>query len=187
MRVLMLEAPDHFLEERHRLGHDHQDEMWEGVLHVVPQPSSRHQHLAHNVGAILLPLAQGKGLIGMQEPAVYRPGRTDSWRVPELAYAAPKYVSERGIEGRAELAVEIRSPRDETYDKLPFYAEMRCQELLVIDRDTCAVELFSLDGQEFRRTTGPVSLLSVGTTVAAIDGPGLRVTWDGGTADVVVL
>ena len=187
LRAVWLDVPDHFLDERHRLGHDHQDEMWEGVLHMVPQPSGRHQRLAYELGAVLLPLAKAKGLVGLQEPAVYRPGGTQSWRIPELGYCRPEnYSEERGIEGRAELVVEIRSPYDETYDKLPFYAETGCQEVLVIDRDSCEVELFTLDDEQWRRTTGPVTLTSVGATVTTIGGPGLQVTWDGGSADVTV-
>src|ERR687886_983151 len=138
----MVDAPAHFLEERRRLGHDRRDEMWEGVLHLVPQPISRHQWLAIKLAAVLVPRAEAKGLYPMQEPSVFRPGRTDSWRIPELGFARPEYVSRRGIEGRAELVVEVHSPGDETYDKLPFYGEVGCQELLVIDRDSVAIELF---------------------------------------------
>ena len=38
MRVLMLEAPQAMLDERRRLGHAVRDEMWDGVLHMVPPP-----------------------------------------------------------------------------------------------------------------------------------------------------
>jgi Uma2 family endonuclease len=180
-----LEVPDHFLEERHRLGHDHQDEMWEGVLHMVPQPTGRHQRLAYEIGVVLHPLAEAKGLVGLLEPAVYRPGRSDSWRIPELGYCRPEnYSDERGIEGRAELVVEIRSPRDETYDKLPFYADVGCQEVLVIDRDTCAVELFRLEGNDFVRSAGEVRLASVDATIATLHESGVRVTWAGGSVEV---
>jgi hypothetical protein len=92
----MLEAPSHFLAERRRLGHDRRDEMWEGVLHLVPPPASRHQRLAHSLGTVLLPRAEAKGLIGMQEPAVYRPREPVGWRIPELGYARREHVSERG-------------------------------------------------------------------------------------------
>lgn len=36
----MLEVPEGLLAERARLGHDRFDEMWEGVLHMVPPPRS---------------------------------------------------------------------------------------------------------------------------------------------------
>ena len=187
LRAVWLDVPDHFLEERHRLGHDHQDEMWEGVLHMVPQPSGRHQRLAYELGAVLQPLAEAKGLVGLQEPAVYRPGPSDSWRIPELGFCRlENYSEDRGIEGRAELVVEIRSPRDETYEKLPFYAELECQEVLVIDRDTCTVELFRLEGDGFVRSAGEVRLTSVDATIATIHDSGVRLTWAGGAADVKV-
>jgi len=37
----MLEAPEELLAERRRKGHDRFDEVWEGVLHMLPPPSSR--------------------------------------------------------------------------------------------------------------------------------------------------
>jgi Uma2 family endonuclease len=151
---------------------------------MVPQPLSRDQRLAYEIGAVLHPLAKAKGLLGMQEPSVFNPHRGDSWRVPELGYARPEHVSERGIEGRAELVVEVRSPRDETYDKLPFYAEMGCQEVLVVDRDTCAVELFRLEGDGYERSEREVRLASVDATITSLHESGVRLTWAGGSADV---
>jgi hypothetical protein len=41
----MLEAPQALLDERRRLGLDRRDEMWDGVLHVVPPPKDAHQSL----------------------------------------------------------------------------------------------------------------------------------------------
>lgn len=38
--------------------------------------------------------------------------------------------------------IEIRSPGDETYEKLPSYADLGVREILVIDRDTLAIEMF---------------------------------------------
>jgi hypothetical protein len=46
--------------------------------------------------------------------------------------------------------------------------------------------LFRLDGEEFVRSAGGVEVCSVGATVEVIAGPGLRVTWEDGSADVVV-
>ncbi len=177
MRALLLEVPEHFLEERRRLGIDVRDEMWEGVLHVVPQPLTPHQHLNIRVAAALLPVAEARGLVLLPETAMYRPDEMDAdYRVPDLVIARREHVKRRGIEGPAELVVEIRSPGDETYDKLPFYAGMGCRQVLVIDRDTLAVEMF--EGTE------PVApgregylITALGVTVEAIDGPALRVRW----------
>ena len=186
MDAVIIDPPDHFLQERRRLGHDIRDEIWDGVVHVVPSPLTRHQRFAHQLGFVLYPLAQARGLLATHETSVYRPGSDRDWRVPDLLYAPPERASERGIEGHAALVIEIRSPGDETYEKLPFYAAVGCQEVLVIDRDTCSVELFRLEGEDFVRTAGTVELRSLGAVIETIVGPGVRVTWDGGSADVVV-
>ncbi len=175
MRALLLEVPEHFLEERRRLGIDVRDEMWEGVLHVVPQPLPRHQVLGADLINALRPAVDAADLVLTYETSLYRPDETDAnYRVPDLMVFGREHVGGRGIEGPAELVVEIRSPGDETYDKLPFYARMGCRQVLVIDRDTLAVELF--EGTE------PVepghkgfSITALGVTIEAIDGPALRV------------
>lgn len=43
MRGVMLEVPEHILEERRISGADQWDEVWEGVLHMVPPPNVEHQ------------------------------------------------------------------------------------------------------------------------------------------------
>ena len=173
----MLEVPEHLLEERHRLGHDHRDEMWEGVLHMVPQPLSRHQILGARLLNALSPPAEARGLIATYETSVFRPGGDWSdYRVPDLVVARPENVSERGVEGRAELVVEIRSPGDESYEKLPFYADVGCQQVLIVDRDTLELEL-SVGGMA--RTGTPVVLDSLGVEIERVDGPGLVVVWEG--------
>ena len=178
MRALLLEVPEHFLAERRRLGQDVRDEMWEGVLHVVPQPLTPHQHLAAQLTAILLRVAEARGLVFLPETAVYRPDEMDAnYRVPDLLVARPEHVTRRGVEGPAELVVEIRSPGDETYDKLPFYERMACRQVLVIDRDTLAVELF--EGTR-AVAAGPdgFRLAALDVTIEAQPGPALLV---GGT------
>ena len=186
VRSVIIDPPSDFLEERRRLGQDIRDEMWDGVVHVVPSPSTWHQYFAHRLGAVLLPLAVARGLLATHETSVYRPGVDRDWRVPDLLYAPPEHASDRGIEWQAALVIEIRSPGDETYEKLPFYAEVGCREVLVIDRDMCAVELFTLVDGQLVRTTASVDVASLGATITTIDGPGVRVTWDGGSADVLL-
>src|SRR5919202_1745816 len=175
MRAVMLEVPEHLLEERRRLGHDRRDEMWEGVLHMVPQPFSRHQRLSALLLAALLPPANARALWMAHETSVFRPATESSdYRVPDLVVARPEHVSERGVEGRAELLVEIRSPGDESYEKVPFYADVGCQEVLIVDRDTLELELYVRG--EARGTDGPVVLESLGVGVERVDGPALVVT-----------
>lgn len=179
----MLEVPESLLEERRRLGADRWDEMWDGVLHMVPAPSGPHQRFAARLLGVLLPLADARQLVASYETELYRPGvgRAD-YRIPDLVFSRRENATDRGVEGRAELAVEIRSPNDETYDKLPFYAEMEVQELLVVDPQTCEFELFVLD--DGRLTAGPLHSGTLDVTFSTVDGPALRVTWPAGATDI---
>lgn len=185
----MLEVDPALLDERRRLGIDRWDEMWEGVLHMVPPPSDRHQHVGTELLLVLGPLAKRRGLVVRYETGLFRAGADDDYRVPDLVFAKPAQRAERGIEGGAELVVEIRSPGDESHDKLSWYAELGVAEMLVIDPDTMAVELFTgVDG-----AVSPVSAGGDGVLVSDVLGTGfvtveqcLRVTWDGGGADIAV-
>ena len=173
----MLEVPEHLLEERRRLGHDRRDEMWEGVLHMVPQPLSRNQRLGALLVSALLPPADARGLWVAYGTNLFRPGTGwNDYRVPDLVVARPEHVSERGVEGRAELVIEIRSPGDESYEKVPFYADVGCQEVLIVDRDTLELALFVRG--EPRPSGLPMELESLGVEIERIDGPALVVIWE---------
>ncbi len=137
--------PESFLEERRRLGHDRYDEAWEGVLHMVPFPEPGHQRVESDLNDALKAIAKRRGLhaflrIGLYDPDV--PGHK-SYRGPDNAIVDRAHVSKRGIEGRAELAVEILSPEDEARDKLPFYERVGVREVWIIDPRALTVEIFA--------------------------------------------
>jgi Uma2 family endonuclease len=134
MRALLLEVPQAMLDERRRLGHDKHDEMWDGVLHMVPPAGGPHQKRGSRLMSRLIRLAEPLGLDATYETGVFEPGRNDNYRVPDNVVFRPSSFSERGVEGRAELVVEFRSPNDESYEKLPFYASMEVQEVLILDK-----------------------------------------------------
>ena len=50
------------------------------------------------------------------------------------------------MERGAEVVFELRSPNDESYEKLPFYESMGVSEVFVIDPLTARIELFVLRG-----------------------------------------
>jgi len=136
-------VPDEMIEERRRLGLDRRDEMWEGVLHMVPPASSAHGEVENDLGALFRQAAKTRGLRRISQPGVFDPkvpGMT-SYRVPDLAYARPADVTHRGIEGRAVLVVEVLSPGDDSYEKLPFYRRLGVEELLYVDPTTKAFEV----------------------------------------------
>ncbi len=143
MKAIILEMPEEWLEERHRLDLDRKDEMWDGVLHMVPPASSAHGEVENDLSALFSRAAKKRGLRRISQPGIFDPkvpGMT-SYRVPDLAYARPGDVTERGIEGRALLVVEVLSPGDDSYKKLSFYRRLGVEELLYIDPTTKAFEV----------------------------------------------
>ncbi len=189
MRAVLLDAPTSLLEERRRLGHDRWDEVWEGILHLVPPPSNRHQRFGTQLLVALAPIADALGLEVSYETGVYRPGPgEDDYRVPDLVLTTAEQRSERGVEGRAELIVEILSPGDESRDKLSFYAEMGTPEVWLVDPVSCDHEIYLLRGgryhivaaDEHGITRSPA--LDLRLTIAS--GPKLRVAGAAGQVDI---
>jgi Uma2 family endonuclease len=54
-------------------------------------------------------------------------------------------------EGGPEVVVEIRSPDDESEEKLPFYAQIGVLEVWIIDCDTKEIDLYVLAGNGYTR------------------------------------
>jgi Uma2 family endonuclease len=137
--------PESMIAERHRLGHDVHDEMWEGVLHMVPPGSDEHYRLEAELLVRLHPLAKARGLHIRNEAGLFDPtkGGHRSYRVPDLMIFGDAVRSARGAEGAALLVVEIRSPDDDSFEKIPFYSRVGVAELLIIDRDSKEVRLWT--------------------------------------------
>jgi Uma2 family endonuclease len=148
MRLAMIEDP-HLLEQRRRRGNDRFDEVWEGVLHMVPPPFERHGYVSAELGAALRELALPRGLRVAHDIGFYQ--TKDDFRVPDLAVYRPDQTTARGLEAAAALLVEIVSPRDESRIKLPWYAARDVREVLLIDRDTLALELYDCASGEPKR------------------------------------
>jgi Uma2 family endonuclease len=184
----MLDVPESLLDERRRLGLDVFDEVWEGVLHMVPPPSGEHQRLGSKLTAVLLAAAERSGLIASHETGLF--AADDDYRVPDIIASLPSDCSHRGVDETAELAVELRSPGDEAYEKLPWYAARGVAEMLIVDPMTRRFELYRNDGGTAVIVTpdadGSVTLHTLGirlVTVAADDGPRLRVATEDVTTD----
>jgi Uma2 family endonuclease len=165
--------------------------MWEGVLHMVPPPSGRHQRFGTRLAVALSPFATGRGLVCSYETGLFRPGVDDDYRVPDLCCYRPELATERGVDGPADLVVEIRSPGDETDEKLPWYAALGVGEVLVIDRDTLAVALFrTVDGRGVLvepGADGGVRSAVLDVVVRPVDADRIQVVAADGTAhDVAV-
>lgn len=184
MRAVLVDAPESMLDERRRLGLDVFDEMWEGVLHMVPPPGGPHQRLGTCLARALGPVADRLGLLLSNETGLF--ADADDYRVPDLAAYRSEHASDRGIDDHAELVVELRSPGDESYDKLDWYAARGVTEVLIIHPPTRAVERYALRGSAYRLVepdseglvTSEVLAVRLGPVESA-DGPRLRIVDEG--------
>lgn len=141
----MLEVDERLIAQRHRLGLDTRDEMWEGVLHMVPPASRRHQMLEAGFVACLLPFVRERGWHLMPEGGVF--AADDDYKVPDLVVFDDDAASDRGVDGAAKLVIEIRSPGDETMEKVPWYLARGTAAVLVVDRDSLELTLYTVSGQ----------------------------------------
>jgi Uma2 family endonuclease len=149
MRALVLDSStaglDELIERRHRSGLDRLDEVWAGVLHMIPAPSLAHARIAQQLAELLGPLAREAGLESTMHEFNLGESEQD-FRVPDGALHRP------GAAGiwlpTAALVVEIVSPGDETWEKLGFYVSHSVDEVLIVDPRECKVHWLELaDGQ----------------------------------------
>jgi Uma2 family endonuclease len=136
--------------ERQAAGIDGHDEVWEGVYVVSPIADIEHQEMAaelwHALRSCFLPEEGARVL-----PSVNVSDRVEGWinnfRVPDaavfLADGPARDCKTHWYRG-PDLAVEILSNNDPAYEKMDFYAANGVRELLVIDRDPWAIELYRL-------------------------------------------
>lgn len=92
------------------------------------------------------------------------------------------------MEGPADVVVELRSPNDETDEKIDWYAARGVRELLIIEPAERRVEL--LRHRDERRVPvpadadGSVQSEVLGVRLAAAPGPRLVVRWPDGQAEI---
>jgi Uma2 family endonuclease len=178
MNAIKHELPPGPLDQRRRTGCDRLDEVWAGVPHLVPPPSISHQDFEYELEQALRAIAARRGLrtlhnIGLAVPGT---GWTD-YRVPDLCVAYPAQLSEHALEGRAELVVEILSPRDESRDKLPFYASRGVREVWLIEPATREVEVFALRSRGYERVLaidGAIHAPALAIDLRVVVGPQLQ-------------
>jgi Uma2 family endonuclease len=141
--------------ERENSDHGAHDEVWEGVYIVSPDRNNIHQwFITRLMNAFLnvIDIDSGDQLfygINLSD----REDWLQNYRIPDLAVILrgnPIRDLDTHFRGGPDLVVEITSPGDRCREKLPFYARIGVREVLVIDRDPWAVELYRLDGEELK-------------------------------------
>ena len=151
VRTIILEPSstglDELLERRRGTGLDRLDEVWNGVLHMVPAPSVAHADVAQQLAVILDAPARSAGLL----PTMHEFNIGES----EHNFRVPDGGLHRGRPGgawvaTAALVVEIISPGDESWEKLPFYADHGVDEILVVDPSERVVHWLKLVDSGYR-------------------------------------
>ncbi len=146
------DAAREILDQRRASGNDRWDEVWDGVYILMPNPNIEHQGIATSLSAIFEVVAGWTGLGKVYQGANVS-DRADDWtqnyRCPDIAvYLAGNPAVAKGAYwlGGPDFAVEIISPDDRSREKLDFYARVGVRELLLIDRDPWALELYQRRG-----------------------------------------
>jgi len=150
------------LERRRQAGVDRLDEVWQGVRHLVPGPSIEHADISHQLAVLLDGPARAAGL--RPTMSEFNLGESEhDFRVPDGGLHRPGGT---GVwHATAALIVEIPSPGDETWQKLPFYAAHNVDEIVIVDPAERTVTWLGLrdgENQPIQRSAliklGPVEL-----------------------------
>ena len=148
MVILDRAAAGELIRQRRAAGNDRWDEVWDGVYLVLPNPNIEHQDIATGLSAVFRIAIDWAGL-GKVYQGVNVSDRSDDWtqnyRCPDVAVYLKENRSEpRGAYwmGGPDFAVEIVSPDDRSREKFKFYAKVGVRELLLIDREPWAIELY---------------------------------------------
>ena len=175
MKAVMPEVEAGILDWRRRTGADRWDELWDGVLHMPPMPDRSHQVLELALGAWLKTFwAHPRGCKVYPPINLALPGRWPAdYRIPDLVLLTPdRFHIDRNeyFEGGPTVVVEIRSPGDGSYEKLPFYAQLHVPEVWIVDRDTRQPEVFRLVDADYQ----PAPPDSDGWVLSSITGIHMR-------------
>ena len=128
------------------------DEVWEGVLVVPPMANNEHQRIvAKLTAAFSVVIDWNKGDQAL--PGCNVSDRDKDWtfnyRDPDVAvYLAANPAKDSGTHwvGGPDFLVEVVSPGEDPRQKLDFYAKVNTREVLIVDRNPWALELYRLAG-----------------------------------------
>ena len=149
--TMLIENPqfeEELIEQRQAWGADQHDEVWEGVYFMPPMANNEHQRLISLFNCVLESTVATSEL-GISLPGVNLAASADDWehdyRVPDVVVFLADTAAENHDAfwtGAADFIVEITSPRDRTYEKIPFYSRLGVRELLILNRQSWALELY---------------------------------------------
>ena len=149
--TMLIENPrleEELKQRRKAWGADQHDEVWEGVYFMPPMANDDHQDLVFEFALVWGATVSKPGL-GKVRPGVNLAASAEDWehdyRVPDVVVFLADTTAENHDTfwaGAADFIIEITSPRDRTYEKIPFYAQIGVRELLILNRQSWALELY---------------------------------------------
>jgi Uma2 family endonuclease len=126
---------------------DKHDEVWAGVYFMPPMANDDHQDIVFEFSVIFGESVSKPGR-GKVRPGINLAASAENWkddyRVPDVVVFLADTAAENHDAfwtGAADFIVEITSPRDRTYEKIPFYSRIGVCELLIFNRQTWVLEL----------------------------------------------
>ena len=135
---------EELIEERRRLGLDKRDEVWDGVIHMVPSASRGHQRIQLRLLEVLLPIVRRRHLEMFLDFDLMDPDKGEKdYRQPDITIVDPARTTERATQRGAHVAIEILSPYDESRNKIGFYVKQQVQEIWLLDARSGTIEVYA--------------------------------------------
>lgn len=126
------------------------DEVWDGVLVMPPLPNIEHQIMATDLAlAFIAAIDRAVGDVALVGANVSdrNAGWEKNYREPDVLVVLHTNTAKNCVThwvGGPDLAVEITSPGEDPRLKLDFYAKVKTREVLIVDRNPWAIELYQL-------------------------------------------
>jgi Uma2 family endonuclease len=142
-------------------------ELWEGTLHELTSPATRHQHVLGKLHVILCRHVDERalGLVYVAPLDVILSDHTVLQ--PDIIFVARNHasvVADRGVEGPPTLAIEILSPStaaDDRGRKRDLYARYGVPFYWIVDGEAETVEAYVLEGDSYRLAASAAGMTPV--------------------------
>lgn len=162
-----------WLDRRRALGQDRRDEVWDGVYHVAPLEHMRNGAVATALAGALLRDARDAGLRVINP---FNLGTPANFRGPDLGVVRRNQPLTL-YAATAEVVVEVLSPGDESWQKLPHYAAHQVGEVWMVDPDAHTVRMHVLVGDHYEPVeASPLMRVSAEHLTLTLDWPEADVT-----------
>jgi Uma2 family endonuclease len=127
---------------------------------MAPTPTGKHAKTGGKIFRLLSDAADRKGLHSTLE---FNLGGPTNFRVPDLGFHRTDPLDV--WHSTAAIVVEVRSPHDESYEKLDFYFEHGVEEILIADIQSEMIQWYTRGATGFEPCDVSTVLSITGTDV----------------------